>query len=135
MHVSCSSHTWFIYNLNTILLLATFTQQHDTYVQVDDLSTSRNPLTTPLDNSPCIQVPLTYLESLLSVWRNPCPPWSQVACKLTSPSPFPFPAPNGSPIKLCALLRRHHDTDFTQFGTTVTLNVKKLCLCTSMRTF
>jgi hypothetical protein len=37
------------------------------------------------------------LESLLSVWCNPCPPWSQVACKLTSPSPFPphslFPPP------------------------------------------
>ncbi len=43
----------------------------------------------PLDNSPCTRVPLTYLESLLSVWCDPCPPWSQVACKLTSPSPFP----------------------------------------------
>jgi hypothetical protein len=44
---------------------------------------------TPLDNSPCTRVPFTYLESLLSVWCDPCPPWSQVACKLTSPSPFP----------------------------------------------
>ncbi len=49
-----------------------------------------SPLITPLDNSPCSRVPLTYLESLLSVWCDPCPPWSQVACKLTSPSPF-FP--------------------------------------------
>jgi hypothetical protein len=68
--------------------------------------TWRNPLVTPLDNSPlmtpldgslCTRVPLTYLESLLSVWCDPHPPWSQVACKLTSPSPFPFPTPNGSP--------------------------------------
>ncbi len=47
----------------------------------------------PLDNSPCTRVPLTYLESLLSMWCDPCPPWSQVACKLTSPSPFPLPPP------------------------------------------
>ncbi len=55
------------------------------------------PLITSLDNSPCTWVPLTYLESLLFVWCDPRPPWSQVACKLTSPSPFHFPAPNGSP--------------------------------------
>jgi hypothetical protein len=64
------------------------------------LSTWRNPLVFPLANSPCTRVPLTYLESLLPVWCNPCPPWYQVACKLTSPpipSPFHFPAPNGSP--------------------------------------
>ncbi len=61
------------------------------------LSIWRNPLLTPFDNSPCTRVPLTYLESLLSVWCDPRPPWSQVAGKLTSPSPFPFPAPNGSP--------------------------------------
>jgi hypothetical protein len=48
-------------------------------------------------NSPCTRVPLTYLETLLSARCNPRPPWSQVACKLTSPSPFHFPAPNGSP--------------------------------------
>jgi hypothetical protein len=53
------------------------------------LSTWRNPLITPLDNPLCTRVPLTYLESLLSVWYDPCPPWSQVACKLTSPNPFP----------------------------------------------
>ncbi len=52
-----------------------------------------HPLMTPLENSPCTRVPLTYLESLLSVWCDPCPPWSQAACKLTSPSPFPFPPP------------------------------------------
>ncbi len=31
------------------------------------------------------------------MWCDPCPPWSQVVCKLTSPSPFPphslFPPP------------------------------------------
>ncbi len=66
---------------------------------------------------PCTRVPLTYLETLLSVWCDPRPPWSQVACKLTSPSPFPPHSishpPTVSPIQLCSLLRRHHDTDFT----------------------
>jgi hypothetical protein len=54
-----------------------------------------NPSMIPLDDSPsaqrippCSRVPLTYLESLLCVWCDPCPLWSQVACKLTSP-PFP----------------------------------------------
>jgi hypothetical protein len=55
-------------------------------------------------NSPC-QLPLIHPFYLLgiphSVWCDPCPPWSQVACKLTSPSPFPphslFPLPNGFP--------------------------------------
>jgi hypothetical protein len=72
------------------------------YVQVDNIKAHgatpwRVFLVTPLDNSPCSRVPLTYLESLLSVWCDPCPPWSQVACKLTSPSLFPphslFPPP------------------------------------------
>jgi hypothetical protein len=63
-----------------------------------------NPLMSPLDNSPfawrtlpCFQVPLTYLEFLLCVWCDPCPPWSQVACKLTS-SPLPFPSPMSLPV-------------------------------------
>ncbi len=66
------------------------------------------PLIIPLDNSPfawwtlpCSRVPLTYLESLLCVWCDPCPLWSQVACKLTSPSPFPpipFSRPQQFPI-------------------------------------
>jgi hypothetical protein len=59
------------------------------------------PLLIPLDNSPFPRVPPTYLESLLFVWCDPRPPWSQVARKLTSPSPFPphsiFPPSNGSP--------------------------------------
>jgi hypothetical protein len=56
------------------------------------------PLVDSLDNSP---FPPTYLESLLFAWCNPRSPWSQVACKLTSPSPFPphsnFPTPHGFP--------------------------------------
>jgi hypothetical protein len=52
---------------------------------------------TPLDSSLCTRVPLTYLESHLSVWCDPRPPWSQFACKLTSPFPCPFPTPNGFP--------------------------------------
>jgi hypothetical protein len=64
-----------------------------------------NPLTSHLDNSPfawrtlpCSQVPLTCMESLLCVWCDPCPLWSQVACKLTSsPSPLSLPnLPSGS---------------------------------------
>jgi hypothetical protein len=55
----------------------------------------------PLPIPPCTRDPLTYLESLLSMWCDPRPPWSQVACKLTSPSPFSphslFPPPNGFP--------------------------------------
>jgi hypothetical protein len=50
---------------------------------------------------------LPFLKSLLLTW-NPsfcvvwsCKPWSQVACKLTSSSPFPphskFPSPQGIP--------------------------------------
>ncbi len=108
-HVTCSSHTWFIYNLNTILLLAAFTQYYDTYTHIDNAKSWCNPLWIPLANSPCWfpwqlpfpWVPPTYLESLLSAWCDPRPPWSQVACKLTSLSPFPphsnFPTPHGLP--------------------------------------
>ncbi len=77
----------------------------------------------PWESLPCSGVPLTYLESLLWVWCDLCPLWSQVACKLTSPllfpSPFPFPAPNSSPFQLCALLRRHHDIDFIMSDTRI----------------
>ncbi len=69
----------------------------------------------PLVNSPChspcqfpqliscqlpfSRVPLTYLESLFFAWCDPRPPWSQVACKLTSPFPphSNFPTPHGFP--------------------------------------
>jgi hypothetical protein len=58
------------------------------------------PLLVPLADSLFPQVPLTYL-ALLFAWCDPRPPWSQVACKLTSPSPFPprsnFPTPQGFP--------------------------------------
>jgi hypothetical protein len=73
-----------------------------------------NPLTSPLDTSPwlfplclatlpCSQVPLTYLESLLCVWCDPRPLWSQVACKLTPPPlslPTPFSRPQRFPIPI-----------------------------------
>jgi hypothetical protein len=49
------------------------------------------PLPIPLADFPC-QFPFSL---------SPChllgPPWSQVACKLTSSSPFQFPAPHGFP--------------------------------------
>ncbi len=65
--------------------------------------------TVPLVNPLCLEKslpyswsPLTYLESLLCVWCDSCPPWSQVACVLTFPPfflPIPlFPFPNGSPV-------------------------------------
>jgi hypothetical protein len=51
------------------------------------------PLPIPLANSPWQLpfpwVPPTCWESLLFAWCDHRPPWSQVACKLTSPSPFP----------------------------------------------
>ncbi len=56
-----------------------------------------DPLMNPLDNSPyawrtlpCSRIPLTYLESLLCVWCDPCPLWSQV---VNWPPPLPFPSP------------------------------------------
>jgi hypothetical protein len=59
----------------------------------------RVPLIIPLAlrTLPCSPVPLTYLESLLCMWCDPCPLWSQVACKLTS-SPLPFPSPISLPV-------------------------------------
>jgi hypothetical protein len=66
---------------------------------------------------PCTRVPLTDLESLLWVWCDPCPLWSQVACKLTpTPSSFPphshlphrwFPNPIMCPPKTTSRPRLH----------------------------
>jgi hypothetical protein len=67
----------------------------------------------PLANSLFPEVFLTYLESLLFLWCDPCPPWSQVARKLASPSPFQFPDPPGfpqiivRPSKMTSRLRIH----------------------------
>ncbi len=56
----------------------------------------------PEKSLPCSCIPFTYLESLLCVWCDSGPLWSQVACVLTSPlplpSPFSFPAPQRFPI-------------------------------------
>ncbi len=93
------------------------------------------PPLTPLDNSPCSESPLLTWNSLLSVWCDPCPPWSQVACKLTSPSPFHFPAPTVPPIQLCALLRRHHNTDFIQSGTCTTFYLTKFIFSLKAKLF
>jgi hypothetical protein len=107
--VSCFLHTWFIYNLNTILLLARHTHNNTIYTGLTlHESTWHNPLDNPLVNPlgnppsawitlPCSRVPLTYLESLLCVWCDPCPLWSQVACKLTSPPPGSLPMPISRP--------------------------------------
>jgi hypothetical protein len=64
------------------------------------------PLLTPFCYSPFRFPP--FLKSLLLTW-NPsfdvvrsCPPWSQVARELTSPSPFQFPDPPGFPQINCA---------------------------------
>jgi hypothetical protein len=64
-----------------------------------------SPCWFPFANSPCQFLP--FLESLLLTWNSSfCvvrfrPPWSQVARKLTSPSPFPphskFLSPQGFP--------------------------------------
>jgi hypothetical protein len=122
---NCSSHTWFIYNLNTILLLAAFTQYHNTYTQINDAKPWRNPLLIPLANSLCwfpLTIPLSP-ESLLLSWN----PSSLRGAILVHPGPrllvnwpppshcLPIPIshpPRVSPNQLCALLRQHHDTDF-----------------------
>jgi hypothetical protein len=71
------------------------------------------PLPFSLPIPPFPQIPLTTWNPSFCVVRSH-PPWSQVARKLTSPSPFQFPDPPGaSPNQLCALLRRHHDPGFT----------------------
>ncbi len=131
MHVSCSSHTWFIYNLNTSFYQLHSYNLHDTDTQINSTKLWRNPSLFPF------QFPLLFpliLESLLLTW-NPSfcvvrsrPLWSQVARELTSPSLFPPPflpipisrPPGVSPNNLCALLRRHHDPGFTQSGTLYT---------------
>jgi hypothetical protein len=77
-HVSCISHTWFIYNLNTIFYL------HNIYKEV--------PAPNPFLTSPfcCLEIPpliswklhLTYLEiPHLCRGANSCPLWSLVGCK------------------------------------------------------
>ncbi len=87
------------------------------------------PLIIPLlpETLPCSGVLLTYLESLLSVWCDPCPLWSQVACKLTSPllfpSPFPFPAPNDSPFQLCAFQHFESQKFLEQYASTKRLGL------------
>ncbi len=78
----------------------------------------------PLANSPC-QFPSTYLESLFCVVLS-CPPWSQVARELTSPSLPSLPIPNSQhPRLIVRLLRRHRDPGFTWSGTPST-GVRKL---------
>jgi hypothetical protein len=81
---------------------------------------------TPCFCSPCYS-PLTSLCSPLLTWKpsfgvmRPCPPWSQVARKLTSPfssppHPPPFQIPT-TPGQFCTLLRRHCDSGFSWSGT------------------
>jgi hypothetical protein len=53
------------------------------------------PLVIPLrleSPSPVPEPLFTYLESLLCVWCDSRPLWSQVACVLTFPLPLPFPS-------------------------------------------
>ncbi len=58
---------------------------------------------------------------------RPCPPWSQVAHKLTSPfssPPHPHPVPNSHPPgQLCAALRRYCDSGFSWSRTGRNLNI------------
>jgi hypothetical protein len=118
-HVVFFKHNYFI--STTYTQLARYVQDWH-YIGAHGTIPFDNPLTIPLDNPPlleeslpCPRVSLTYLESLLCVWYNSRPLWSQVASILTSPFPphSLFPLPNGSPLQLCALLRWHHDIDFT----------------------
>ncbi len=100
MHVSCSSHTWFIYDLNTSFYQL---HSHSIMIHIHRLTilcygaiSHYSPCWFPLANSPC-QFPFTYQETLLFVQCDPRPPWSQVAHKLTSPSPSQIPIAPGFP--------------------------------------
>ncbi len=123
------SHTWFIYNLNTILY---YHDIHTIGMICTRLALYRRYMHNPLDNPPCLENPspvpephlLTWNPSFAS-WCNSCPLWSLVACVLTSSPPFPphplLPLPNGSPFQTCARLRWHYDIGFTLSDTIVLL--------------
>ncbi len=71
--------------------------------------------------------------------KGSCPPWSQVARKLTSPFliPSPFQIPN-TPGQLCALLRQHRDPGFPWSGTiraTTLLHIHQRLLATLWEIF
>ncbi len=64
---------------------------------------AQSPFSTPLASFLLIPpfIPLYLLGTLLGVMRSRLP-WSQVARKLTSPSPFQIPDPPGFPRTNCA---------------------------------
>jgi hypothetical protein len=107
MHVSCISHTWFIYNLNTILY------QHNIY-PIGTICTIlawywRSTPQSFCNPPSCLGIPPLSLDpSLLTwkslLWRDSRPLRSLVGCILTFPPPpssaphFLFPFPQRFPI-------------------------------------
>ncbi len=99
MYLASRTHGLHIYNLNTFRLLTTFNHYTTTdnyYVHAHRLTTYpwcnhpwRNPLVLlPLADSLLLSIPFpfTYLETLHGVIGS-CPPWSQVADKLSPQYP------------------------------------------------
>jgi hypothetical protein len=95
MYLASRIHGLFI-TLTQFFISTTYTQLAQ-YVQGWHYTggTWCNPLYNPPlpgKSLPCSWTPLTYLESLLCVWCDSRPLWSQVACVLTFPPPFlPIP--------------------------------------------
>jgi hypothetical protein len=120
MHVSCSSHTRFIYNLNTIFYW------HNIHTE----GTCSHPFVTPfLSPAPppfphfllAHQLTLfTYLEiPFLCCGANARPLLTLVGGKLNSLTLPTFPFPFNGPLKfmLHALLRRHYNIGCAQSDT------------------
>ncbi len=135
MHVSCLSHTWFIYNLNTIFIRCDHTcavlhnaQHFHEYRSIDK---SLHPVSFFAHFSTlCINEPhrFTYLE--IPFWWSRCecpsilvPGWWSTAHPLFPNPPPPLPAV--TIVHVTCLQRQHHNISYTiwytkgfqQFGT------------------
>ncbi len=84
-YLASRTHCLHIYNLNTVLLYAAFTQYHDTYTQINSIKSRRNPLLiSPLLSwNPSFCVVLSFPRLLLN-WPPP---------------PHSLPIPNSHPLR------------------------------------
>ncbi len=122
MYFASRTHGLFI-TYTQFRLLITSRQLLYTYTQVDNIFMAQYPffcspcqfLVNPLFHSPL----LTWKPSF-GVMRS-CPPWPQVARKLTSPSSFPphskFPTPQGFPEPIVRLTKTTSQSRLPRSGT------------------
>jgi hypothetical protein len=103
MHVSCSSHTWFIYNLNTSFISCIHTLIWYIYTHRLAIEWSATPYWFPLP------IPFYLLGIPPLVWCDPIHPglgllvnWPPPPHSLPIPSLFQFPDPLGFPQINCA---------------------------------